>query len=91
MNKIFPCRISLLPVVEVWVQVDRTCLRLDWGHHFSKLIINPFEIHVAMGEAYLVGKYVYPMDYYQRGCVKCTNYHDKNKGRKIVMPYHLHW
>ena len=59
---------------------------MDWGDHFSKPLPNPFDIHATVEEATLGEKDVYPMDYYWRGYGKWTNYHDKNKGKKIVVP-----
>jgi len=86
LSEIFPRKLSMFPDVDVWVQVACPRLSVDWGHHFSKPLLNPFELHVAMGEASLGEKDVYPMDYYRRGGGKWTNYHDENKFRKIVVP-----
>ena len=83
--RIFPCRLSLFPYVKIWVQLACPCLSVDWGHHFSELFLNPFELHAVIGGASLWGKYVYPMDYYWRGGGKWTNYHIKIQGRKIVL------
>ena len=86
LGEIFPHRLSLLPDVYVWVQVACPCLSVYWGHHFSKPLSNPFELHVVAREASLGGGYVYPVDYYCRGGKKCTNYHEKNKGSKVGVP-----
>ena len=86
LSEIFPCRLSLFPDVDGWVQLACPCLSVDWGHHFSKPLLNPFELHIVVVEALLGGKYVYPMEYYWRGGGKWTNYHDKKKGRKIMVP-----
>ena len=64
---------------------------MDWRHYFSKTFLNTFELNVDMGEAFLGGGYVYSMDYYQRGGGNWTNYHDENKGRKVVVPYNMYW
>ena len=49
LSKIFPPKLSLFPDVDVWVQVICPRLSMDWGHHFSKPLLNPFELYVAMG------------------------------------------
>ena len=50
---------------------------MDWVYKFSKPLLSPFELHVAIGEASLEEKDVYPMDCYRRGGEKWTNYHEK--------------
>ena len=55
LGEIFPHRLSLLPDVYVWVQVACPCLSVYWGHHFSKPLSNPFELHVVAREASLGG------------------------------------
>jgi 2-(3-amino-3-carboxypropyl)histidine synthase len=48
-------------------------LSVDWGHHFSKPTLSPYEAHVAWGsEAWDDGHY--PMDYYARSEKPWTNY-----------------
>ena len=76
MGEIFPLRLSLLPDFDIWVQLACPYLIMDWLHHLSKPLLSPFELHIAMGEAFLWYKYVYPIDYYWRGGGKWTNYHD---------------
>ena len=51
--------------VDAWVQVACPRLSVDWGHHFSKPTLSPYEAHVAWGsERWDDGHY--PMDYYAR-------------------------
>jgi 2-(3-amino-3-carboxypropyl)histidine synthase len=59
--------------VDAWVQVACPRLSVDWGHHFSKPTLSPYEAHVAWGsEAWDDGHY--PMDYYARSEKPWTNY-----------------
>ena len=58
--------------VDAWVQVACPRLSVDWGHHFSKPTLSPYEAHVAWGsEAWDDGHY--PMDYYARSEKPWTN------------------
>ena len=59
--------------VDAWVQVACPRLSVDWGHHFSKPTLSPYEAHVAWGsESWDDGHY--PMDYYERSEKPWTNY-----------------
>ncbi|OWK14076.1 DPH1 [Cervus elaphus hippelaphus] len=50
LSEIFPSKLSLLPEVDVWVQVACPRLSIDWGTAFPKPLLTPYE--------------PYPMDFY---------------------------
>ena len=65
--------------VDAWVQVACPRLSVDWGHHFSKPTLSPYEAFVAFGgEAWDDGHY--PMDYYARSEKPWTNYFKGDAG-----------
>ena len=53
---ISPPKLSLLPHIDVWVQVSYTRLSVDWRHHLYKQLFNSFELHVSMGDYLMVEK-----------------------------------
>lgn len=62
LSEIFPHKLDQFEGVDVWVQVACPRLSIDWGTAFSKPLITPYELHVAMDTAPWLQ--VYPMDYY---------------------------
>ena len=82
LSEIFPQKLDMFPNVDVWVQIACPRLSVDWGHHFTKPVLNPYELNVALGEVEY--QEVYPMDFYRKGSGKWTNYHDENRFRKLV-------
>ena len=57
-------------------------LSIDWGHFFTKPVLSPYELNVALGEEEF-GE-VYPMDFYKAGSERWSNYHEENRNRAIV-------
>ncbi|KAF2351985.1 Diphthamide synthesis DPH1/DPH2 [Trinorchestia longiramus] len=49
--------------VDAWVQVACPRLSIDWGHHFEKPLLTPYEAMVALKQAEW-GTTQYPMDHY---------------------------
>ncbi|ERE67973.1 diphthamide biosynthesis protein 1 [Cricetulus griseus] len=43
LSEIFPSKLSLLPMVDVWVQVACPRLSIDWGSAFPKPLLTPYE------------------------------------------------
>ncbi|KAB0398727.1 hypothetical protein E2I00_015851 [Balaenoptera physalus] len=43
LSEIFPSKLSLLPEVDVWVQVACPRLSIDWGTAFPKPLLTPYE------------------------------------------------
>jgi len=81
LSEIFPQKLDMFPNIDVWVQIACPRLSVDWGHHFTKPVLNPYELNVALGEVEY--QETYPMDYYRKGSGKWTNYHDENRVRKL--------
>ena len=84
LSEIFPKKLQLFENdVDAWVQVACPRLSIDWGHAFSKPLLNSFELHIALGEADYPETSSYPMDYYKINSGPWTNYHDNNRSRKL--------
>ncbi|XP_065178938.1 2-(3-amino-3-carboxypropyl)histidine synthase subunit 1-like [Sycon ciliatum] len=62
LSEIFPAKLALFDNVDAWVQVACPRLSIDWGTAFSKPLLTPYELNVAMGTA--EWQSVYPMDFY---------------------------
>jgi len=62
LSEIFPDKLSLMPDVDAWVQVACPRLSIDWGAAFTKPLLSPFEMSVALQQC--PWQDVYPMDYY---------------------------
>uniref|UniRef100_A0A6I8NX73 2-(3-amino-3-carboxypropyl)histidine synthase subunit 1 n=1 Tax=Ornithorhynchus anatinus TaxID=9258 RepID=A0A6I8NX73_ORNAN len=62
LSEIFPGKLSLLPEVDVWVQVACPRLSIDWGTAFPKPLLTPYEASVALKD--IPWQQPYPMDFY---------------------------
>mmetsp|Transcript_48888 Transcript_48888/g.122992 ORF Transcript_48888/g.122992 Transcript_48888/m.122992 type:complete len:461 (+) Transcript_48888:80-1462(+) len=62
LSEIFPAKLARFEDVDAWIQVACPRLSIDWGVHFSKPILNPYEAEVALGA--IEWQSVYPMDFY---------------------------
>ena len=62
LSEIFPAKLALFDDVDAWVQVACPRLSIDWGVAFSKPLLTPYEMNVAMGM--VQWQSVYPMDFY---------------------------
>uniref|UniRef100_A0A8C5L7M1 2-(3-amino-3-carboxypropyl)histidine synthase subunit 1 n=1 Tax=Jaculus jaculus TaxID=51337 RepID=A0A8C5L7M1_JACJA len=62
LSEIFPSKLSLLPEVDVWVQVACPRLSIDWGAAFPKPLLTSYEAAVAIRD--IDWQQPYPMDYY---------------------------
>mmetsp|Transcript_4523 Transcript_4523/g.9599 ORF Transcript_4523/g.9599 Transcript_4523/m.9599 type:complete len:468 (-) Transcript_4523:70-1473(-) len=82
LSEIFPQKLDMFPAVDVWVQIACPRLSVDWGHHFTKPMLNPYELNVALGEVEF--REAYPMDFYRKGSGRWTNYHEENRTRKLL-------
>ncbi|KAJ3412420.1 Diphthamide biosynthesis protein 1 [Chytridiales sp. JEL 0842] len=61
--------------VDAWVQTSCPRLSIDWGHHYAKPLLSPYEAAVAIGKAEAEwrnagkveeGGATYPMDFYAK-------------------------
>ncbi|KAJ1914081.1 Diphthamide biosynthesis protein 1 [Mycoemilia scoparia] len=62
LSEIFPQKLAQFPDVDCWVQVACPRLSIDWGYAFSKPLLTPYEVNVALGIVEF--QEVYPMDFY---------------------------
>nr|KAF6415525.1 diphthamide biosynthesis 1 [Molossus molossus] len=62
LSEVFPSKLSLLPQVDVWVQVACPRLSIDWGTVFPKPLLTPYEAAVALRD--ISWQQPYPMDFY---------------------------
>lgn len=82
LSEIFPKKLDMFTNVDAWVQIACPRLSVDWGHFFTKPVLSPYELNVALGEEEF--REVYPMDFYKAGSGRWSNYHDDNKARAIT-------
>lgn len=84
LSEIFPSKLDMFPQVEAWVQVACPRLSVDWGHMFSKPLLNSHELEVCLGSATWNGdEGPYPMDFYKIEGGPWANYYESNRNREI--------
>ncbi len=81
LSEIFPKKLDMFDNVDVWVQIACPRLSVDWGHYFTKPVLSPYELNVALNE--VKWKDVYPMDFYTVSSGKWSNYHEDNQDRTV--------
>lgn len=81
LSEIFPAKLALFADVDAWVQVACPRLSIDWGLHFGKPLLNPYEAEVVLNHAQPWCE-CYPMDFYRKDGGAWTNYHDETKSRE---------
>lgn len=79
LSEISPQKLSLLPQLDVWVQIACPRLSVDWGHYFAVPVLSPYELHVALEECEFMP--TYPMDFYSTDGGPWSNYHKDTKDR----------
>lgn len=63
LSEIFPDKLALFEsTIDVWVQVACPRLSIDWGTAFTKPLLTPYELAVAL--KCIEWSDIYPMDYY---------------------------
>ena len=62
LSEIFPAKLNLFEDIDAWVQIACPRLSIDWGSAFTKPLITPYELAVALNAT--SWKDTYPMDYY---------------------------
>lgn len=84
MSEIFPAKLALMPSIDAWVQIACPRLSIDWGLAFSKPLLTPYEINVALKE--VEWKDTYPMDFYAYESLGSwtPNYRPKSEKKKTV-------
>lgn len=63
MSEIFPARLAAIPEIDAWIQIACPRLSIDWGHQFSKPLLNPYEAEVVLNPN-VSWLSVYPQDFY---------------------------
>jgi 2-(3-amino-3-carboxypropyl)histidine synthase len=78
--------------VDAWVQVACPRLSVDWGHFFTKPLLNTYELEQCFAvpaapaitpSSFSTKNDYYPMDYYKLDSGPWTNYHGSHKNRTI--------
>lgn len=72
LSEIFPAKLDLFKDVDAFVQVACPRLSIDWGTAFTKPVLTPYELSVALGDARwqmtsetkIMENENYPMDFY---------------------------
>jgi len=82
LSEIFPQKLNCFPTVDAWVQIACPRLSVDWGHFFTKPLLSPYELYVALGEEKF--RDVYPMDFYKAGSAVWSNKHEENNARILT-------
>ena len=78
LSEMFPAKLKLLDdSVDAWVQIACPRLSVDWGTAFSKPLLSPYELFVAVGEA--AWREEYPQDFYAKGSGPWTNFYEEPK------------
>ncbi|XP_064617720.1 2-(3-amino-3-carboxypropyl)histidine synthase subunit 1-like [Liolophura sinensis] len=78
LSEIFPDKLKLFEDVDAWVQIACPRLSIDWGAAFTKPLLSPYEISVALDE--VKWQEVYPMDYYANNSLgSWTVNHESNR------------
>ena len=87
LSEVFPHKLDCFAGVEAWVQVACPRLSIDWGSNFTRPLLTPYELNVALGST--PWREVYPMDFYgNESPGPWTVHHHKTKGKpkqQIVM------
>ncbi|XP_064439575.1 2-(3-amino-3-carboxypropyl)histidine synthase subunit 1 isoform X6 [Mirounga angustirostris] len=85
LSEIFPSKLSLLPEVDVWVQVACPRLSIDWGTAFPKPLLTPYEAVVALRD--ISWQQPYPMDFYAGSSLgPWTANHGRNRPPQALSP-----
>lgn len=72
LSEIFPKKLDYFLDIDVFVHVSCPRISIDWGHEFSKPMLNPYEATVALQE--IKWREKYPMDFYSKKGGIWTNY-----------------
>ncbi|KAL3285087.1 hypothetical protein HHI36_019211 [Cryptolaemus montrouzieri] len=64
LSEIFPKKLELFPQLDTFVQIACPRLSIDWGESFSKPLLTPYELTVAIGNMQWHHENKYPMDFY---------------------------
>lgn len=72
LSEIFPAKLDLFDDIDAFVQIACPRLSIDWGTAFTKPVLTPYELSVALGDAEwairdgekVTDKESYPMDFY---------------------------
>ncbi|KAJ9058645.1 Diphthamide biosynthesis protein 1 [Entomophthora muscae] len=62
MSEIFPSKLSEFKEIDAWIQVACPRLSIDWGYAFTRPLLTPYELAVAIES--IDYKETYPMDFY---------------------------
>lgn len=78
LSEIYPGKLDLFKSVDAWVQVACPRLSIDWGINFTKPLLSPYELSVALKAT--EWKTRYPMDFYSYKSVgNWTVNHETNR------------
>ncbi|KAK6968719.1 Diphthamide biosynthesis protein 1 [Biomphalaria glabrata] len=85
LSEIFPDKLQRMDSVDAWVQIACPRLSIDWGSAFSKPLLTPYELNVAL--RLTEWQETYPMDYYANDSLgPWTVNNEANKAKVIRKP-----
>ncbi|CAG8556107.1 7926_t:CDS:10, partial [Paraglomus brasilianum] len=62
LSEIFPDKLTQFTDIDAWIQIACPRLSIDWGYAFTKPLLNPYEVSVALES--VEWQKSYPMDFY---------------------------
>ncbi|PVV00792.1 hypothetical protein BB560_003880 [Smittium megazygosporum] len=62
LSEIYPQKLDTFSDIDCWIQIACPRLSIDWGYAFSKPLLSPYELSVALGN--IKWQQPYPMDFY---------------------------
>ena len=80
LSEISPQKLDRFKDVDAWIQISCPRLSVDWGHNYSKPILNTYEAHVLLEQ--IEWQKTYPMDFYSNDAGEWGVYHKINKIRE---------
>ena len=74
MSEITADKLNRFDYIDAWIQIACPRLSIDWGHEFTKPLLNPYESYFALGEREPLRKsenqplkdIEYTMDFYRK-------------------------
>ena len=80
LSEISPQKLDKFSDIDAWIQIACPRLSIDWGHNYSKPILNTYEAHVLLDQ--IQWQKSYPMDFYSNDAGEWGVYFKINKIRE---------
>lgn len=80
LSEISPQKLDRFKSVDAWIQIACPRLSVDWGHNYTKPILNTYEAYVLLEQ--IEWQSTYPMDFYSNESGEWGVYFQLNKIRE---------